>query len=320
MGPRQHRPGHLRRHARDGRDADADIDARQALAVTTGHARRPSWPIIDDGVDFSHPDLAARAWTNPGESGDGKETNGVDDDDNGYIDDVHGWDFCHDDNTVHDFDDDFHGTHVAGILAASLDGIGVVGVAPGVSIMALKFLGDDDDCGFDSMAIAAIEYAKSFGVRIANASWGGVGDPADAPDLYDAIRDSGMLFVAAAGNNGGDNDQGPWTTLPASFDLPNIVSVAAVDNYGGLGLVLELRPADGRHRRSRRGDPEHAAGRDRASDAGLGLARRDVDGGAARLGRRGARGFDLAGAGAMTRPGSRHASWAAASRHRGPWA
>ncbi len=166
--------------------------------------------------------------------GGGKETNGIDDDGNGYIDDVHGWDFCHNDNTVHDFDDDYHGTHVAGIIAASLDGEGVVGVAPGISLMALKFLGDDPACGYDSQAIAAIAYAKSFGVRIANASWGGVGAPTDAPELYDAIKNSGMLFVAAAGNDANDNDRGPFTTLPASFNLPNIVSVAAVDNTGGL--------------------------------------------------------------------------------------
>jgi len=221
-----------------GGTADVDIDGRQALGITTG---TPSTvvAVIDDGVDFSHPDLAARAWTNPGESGpDGhggdKATNGIDDDGNGYIDDVHGWDFCHNDNTVHDVNDDFHGTHVAGIIAASLDGEGVVGVAPSVSLMALKFLGNDPSCGFDSQAIAAIAYAKSFGVKIANASWGGVGAPTDAPDLYEAIRDSGMLFVAAAGNDANDNDRGPFATLPASFNLPNIVSVAAVDNTGGL--------------------------------------------------------------------------------------
>jgi subtilisin family serine protease len=219
--------------AHTGGAPDADIDGRQAIGITIGSPTTVV-AVIDDGVDFSHPDLAARAWTNPGESGDGKETNGIDDDGNGYVDDVHGWDFCHDDNTVHDVDDDFHGTHVAGIIAASLDGVGVVGVAPGVKIMALKFLGDDPGCGYDSMAIAAIAYAKSFGVRIANASWGGVGAPADAPELHDAIRDSGMLFVAAAGNDGSNNDHGPWTTLPASFDLPNIVSVAAMDNTGGL--------------------------------------------------------------------------------------
>ncbi len=212
---------------------DVDIDGRQALGITIGSPNTVV-AVIDDGVDFSHPDLAARAWTNPGESGHGRETNGIDDDGNGYIDDVHGWDFCHGDNSVHDFGDDYHGTHVAGTIAASLDGEGVVGVAPGVSIMALKFLSDGDRCGFDSMAIAAIAYAKSFGVHIANASWGAVGRPADAPDLYAAIRNSGMLFVAAAGNDSSDNDDGRSTTLPASFDLPNIVSVAALDDTGGL--------------------------------------------------------------------------------------
>ncbi|MFL5651558.1 MAG: S8 family peptidase [Chloroflexota bacterium] len=216
-----------------GGAVDVDVDAPQALAVTTGTASTVV-AVIDDGVDFSHPDLAQRAWTNPGESGGGMETNGIDDDTNGYVDDVHGWDFCHDDNTVHDFNDDKHGTHVAGTIAASLDGAGVVGVAPGVSIMALKFLSDGADCGFDSQAIAAIDYAASFGVRIANASWGGVGAPGDALDLRDAIRDSGMLFIAAAGNHSSDNDQGPSTALPASFDLPNIISVAAVDNTGEL--------------------------------------------------------------------------------------
>jgi subtilisin family serine protease len=216
-----------------GGKPDADIDGRQALGITIGSASTVV-AVIDDGVDFSHPDLAARAWTNPGESGAGKEDNGIDDDGNGYIDDVHGWDFCHDDNTVHDFGDDWHGTHVSGTIAASLNGQGVVGVAPGVSIMALKFLGDDDACGYDSMAIKAIAYAKSFGVRIANASWGAEGRPQDAPDLYHAIKTSGMLFVAAAGNSSSDNDDGPSTTLPASFDLPNIVSVGAVDDTGGL--------------------------------------------------------------------------------------
>ena len=216
-----------------GGTPDVDIDGRQALGITTGSASTVV-AVIDDGVDFSHPDLAARAWTNPGEAGGGKETNGIDDDGNGYIDDVHGWDFCHDDNTVHDVDDDWHGTHVAGTIAASLDGQGVVGVAPGVSIMALKFLGDDDACGYDSMAIRAIAYARSFGVRIANASWGAEGRPQDSPDLYHAIQTSGMLFVAAAGNSGSDNDDGPSTTLPASFDLPNILSVGAVDDTGGL--------------------------------------------------------------------------------------
>jgi subtilisin family serine protease len=216
-----------------GGTVDADIDGRQAIGITTGNPATVV-AVIDDGVDFSHPDLAARAWTNPGESAGGRETNGIDDDANGYIDDVHGWDFCHNDNTVHDFDDDGHGTHVAGTIAASLNGVGVVGVAPNVSIMALKFIGNDLDCGLDSGAIAALAYAKSFGVKIANASWGARGRPQDAPELYDAIATSGLLFVAAAGNDGDDSDNDPMPSLPAAFDLPNIVSVAAIDNTGGL--------------------------------------------------------------------------------------
>ena len=100
--------------------------------------------------------------------------------------------------------------------------------------MALKFIGNDPDCGLDSGAIAALEYAKSFGVRIVNASWGARGRPQDAPELYSAIANSGMLFVAAAGNEGDNNDTDPMPNLPAAFDLPNIVSVAAIDNTGGL--------------------------------------------------------------------------------------
>ena len=100
--------------------------------------------------------------------------------------------------------------------------------------MALKFISDDPDCGLDSAAIAALDYAKSFGVKIANASWGGRGRPQDAPELYDAIASSGLLFVAAAGNDGDDSDTDPMPSLPAAFDLPNILSVAAIDNSGGL--------------------------------------------------------------------------------------
>ncbi|MEO8437633.1 MAG: S8 family serine peptidase [Chloroflexota bacterium] len=222
------------REAGSGGTPDVDIDGRQALATATGSGVVVA--VIDDGVDFSHPDLAGRAWTNPGESGGGKETNGIDDDANGYIDDVNGWDFCHNDNTVHDFDDDFHGTHVAGTIAASLDGQGVVGVAPGVSIMALKFISGDRfaPCGLDSQAIDAITYAKSFGVRIANNSWGAPGLRTESPGLHDAIATSGMLFVAAAGNASQDDDAAVRPNLPAAFDLPNIVSVAAIDNTGGL--------------------------------------------------------------------------------------
>ena len=216
--------------------ANVDVDGRESLGVATGTGVVVA--VIDDGVDFSRPDLAGQAWVNPGESGSGKETNNVDDDANGYIDDVNGWDFCHDDKTVHDPDDDFHGTHVSGTIAAKLNGTGIVGVAPNVKLMALKFLGDDQACGWDDQAIAAIDYAKSFGVRISNNSWARpasappFGNPADDVPLYEAIEGSGMLFVAAAGNSGQDLDNDSRPSIPASFDLSNILSVAAVDNAG----------------------------------------------------------------------------------------
>jgi subtilisin family serine protease len=212
-------------------EPNIDVDAKQTLGTFTGGGVVVA--VIDDGVDFSQPDLAGQAWVNPGESGGGKETNGVDDDANGYIDDVNGWDFCHDDKTVHDHDDDFHGTHVAGTIAAKLNGVGVVGVSPGVKIMALKFIGDDLACGWDDQAVEAIEYAKSFGVRISNNSWGRSATGDDTL-LYDAIADSGMLFVASAGNSGVNNDASILRAIPASFPLPNILSVAAVDNTGFL--------------------------------------------------------------------------------------
>jgi subtilisin family serine protease len=222
---------------------DIDVDALESLGEATGSG--VVLAVIDDGVDFSQPDLAGQAWVNPGESGGGKEANGVDDDGNGYIDDVNGWDFCHDDKSVHDVNDDFHGTHVTGTIAAKLNGAGIVGVAPAVKIMALKFLGDDPDCGYDDQAIDAIEYAKSFGVRISNNSWGRAASPFPSEDawLRDAIADSGMLFVASAGNSSVNNDSSSKRSVPASFDLPNILSVAAVDTQGSLASFSNYGPS-----------------------------------------------------------------------------
>jgi subtilisin family serine protease len=218
--------------------ADVDIDAEEASAITQGDPNLVV-AVIDDGVDFSHPDLKDRAWLNPGESGSGKETNGVDDDGNGYVDDVNGWDFFHKDKTVHDTDD-FHGTHVSGTIAASANNQGVVGVAPNVEIMALKFIGPNG--GLTSDAILAIEYAAKKGAKISNNSWGGGGY---SQSLKDAIAASGMLFVTSAGNGGADrvgdnNDVTPQ--YPASYDNPNILSVAAINNQGNLAYFSNYGP------------------------------------------------------------------------------
>jgi subtilisin family serine protease len=213
-----------------GGTPSVDINALEASAVTQGDPNLVV-AVIDSGADFSHPELSGRKWVNPGESGGGKETNGIDDDVNGFVDDVNGADFANNDGNP--FDDLGHGTHVSGTIAASVNAQGVVGVAPNVKIMALKFL-DASNNGFSSDAIEAIGYAKSKGAKISNNSWGG--DPFDQA-LYDAINNSGSLFVAAAGNGGADqisdnNDASP--VYPASYNLPNILSVAAIDNQGKL--------------------------------------------------------------------------------------
>ena len=200
---------------------DVDVNALEASGVTQGDPDL-TVAVIDDGVDFSHPDVADRAWVNPAET----PNNNIDDDGNGKIDDVNGWDFCGDDNTVHD-PGDFHGTHVAGTIAASVDDGGVVGVAPGVHIMALKFLCPGG--GALSDAILAIEYAAEKDIKISNNSWGGGGF---SQSFKDAIEASGSLFVAAAGNESNDNDASP--SYPASYESPNILSVAATENRGQL--------------------------------------------------------------------------------------
>ncbi|CAM3981265.1 S8 family serine peptidase [Mesobacillus zeae] len=214
--------------------ADIDIDAPEAWSkLNTTNGEKVVVGVIDTGVDINHPDLQGKIWTNPGESGD-KANNGVDDDNNGYVDDVHGWDFFNNDNTVIDaFDGDEHGTHVSGTIAAGMEGpsvddnTGVVGVAPNVEIMSLKFLGPDG--GDTAGAIKAIEYAKKMGVKVTNNSWGG----GEYDELLEkSISESGSLFVAAAGNDGMDIDE--EAVYPAGYESSNILTVAALNNSGKL--------------------------------------------------------------------------------------
>ena len=206
--------------------SDVDMNVPEAWAVTQGSASLVV-AVLDNGVDLSHPDLAGRAWTNPGEI----PGNGIDDDGNLLVDDVNGWDFCQDDNTVFE-PGQTHGTHVAGSIAASGNGVGIAGVAPKVKIMAIRFLSDNeaDLCGNDTQAAEAIAYAVSKGARIVNASWGGYGLSTVLRDAIAAA--SSTLFVAAAGNDNVNNDEFPLS--PASLGLPNILSVAAIHNEGHL--------------------------------------------------------------------------------------
>jgi hypothetical protein len=198
----------------------ADISAVKAWDKSIG-SRDVIVAVIDSGVDYNHPDLAGNMWTNPREI----PGNGIDDDNNGYIDDVHGYDFAYGDGDP--MDGDGHGTHVSGTIGGLGNNIGgVAGVNWQVRIMALKFL-SDEGWGYTADAIAAVEYAVRMGANLSNNSWGGGGY---SQALYDAIRAAGsanQLFVAAAGNAANDNDASP--SYPASYDLENIISVAASD-------------------------------------------------------------------------------------------
>ncbi|MBI3449035.1 MAG: S8 family serine peptidase, partial [Acidobacteria bacterium] len=198
----------------------ADIRAEQAWDVSTG-SRSVRVAVIDTGIDFNHPDLAANIWTNPGEI----PGNGIDDDHNGFVDDVHGWDFVNGD--ANPMDDNGHGTHVSGTIGAlGNNGVGVVGVNWRVSLVPLKFL-DGSGSGTTAGAIAAIDYGVALGVDVMSNSWGGGGF---SQALLDAIRGAAaaeVVFVAAAGNDGTNNDLIPH--YPSSYDSPNIIAVAATD-------------------------------------------------------------------------------------------
>ena len=203
----------------------ADIDATIAWDVFTG-SHDIIVGVIDTGVDYNHPDLAANIYTNPGEIPD----NGVDDDGNGFIDDVHGWDFINGDNDP--MDDNGHGTHCSGTIGGvGNNGIGVAGVSWNVSIMPLKFLSSGGS-GSLTDAISAIEYATMMGINLTSNSWGG-GGFSEAMNL--AIADAGannILFVAAAGNSSSNTDVSPH--YPSSYELDNVVAVAATDHDDAL--------------------------------------------------------------------------------------
>jgi subtilisin family serine protease len=216
------------------------ISAPTAWDLTKGD-RRVVVGIIDTGVDCSHPDLAMNCVGNAGETGRDllgrdKRTNGVDDDKNGYVDDFRGWDFANNDN--YPFDDHGHGTHVSGTIGAvGNNGLGVTGVAWQVGIVGLKFL-DASGSGTLEAAIRAIDYANMMNFPITNNSWGGGGYSQALSDAIAKGQAKGLLFVAAAGNESGNNDTDP--AYPASYKLDNIVSVAATDSQDALAYFSNV--------------------------------------------------------------------------------
>jgi subtilisin family serine protease len=234
---------------------DADVDASNAWDIEQGE--RTVIAILDSGVDVDHPDLQPNLWNNLDDP-----VGGGDEDGNGYVDDVHGWDFAEDDANLLELDSSItnadHGTHVAGIAAASSAGsAGIVGACPGCRIMALKFMspvdtdgvpGPDTMAGFQSAELEALAYARREGADIVNASFGSLAWSALERRAYHRLIRAGVLPIVAAGNWNGDNDMYLFLDFdldgvidsaspfyPASYDLNGLVSVAASnhrDQYG----------------------------------------------------------------------------------------
>ncbi len=222
-----------------GGTADADIDAPEAWDISVG-SRDVVVGVIDTGVDYNHPDLVDNIWTNPGEiPGDG-----IDNDGNGYVDDVHGINAIT--NTGDPMDDQGHGSHVSGTIGATgNNNLGVVGVNHQVSIVGCKFL-DSSGSGSTSDALKCMDYMVALknngvNVRVLNNSWGGGGSSDAMIEAINNTEAADIMFVAAAGNSASDNDVSP--SYPASYTHDSVVAVAsttdtdAMSSFSQYGLT-----------------------------------------------------------------------------------
>ncbi|MDG0817776.1 S8 family peptidase [Bdellovibrio svalbardensis] len=206
-------------------------DAARAWSITKG-SKEILVAIIDTGIDVNHEDLADNLWKNPGETGKDaqgrdKASNGVDDDNNGFIDDVHGWNFVSNNPKLDD--NHGHGTHIAGIVGAEAgNGKGIIGISPQVSLMILKYY-DPKVPSADNLknTVASIKYAVKMGANIINYSGGGTEFSQEEHDAVAEAEKKGILFVAAAGNERSNSDQHHY--YPADYKLRNIISVTAID-------------------------------------------------------------------------------------------
>lgn len=206
--------------------ADMDVDAAEAWDTFTG-TRNVTVGVIDTGVDLTHPDLAANAFVNAAEAGGAA---GVDDDANGYIDDVSGWDFAYNDRFPTDVDT--HGTHCAGTIAASgNNGTGVAGVCWQAKILPAKFL-DDSGSGATSDAVEAVIYCTRMGCFLTSNSWGGGAFSQTLLDAINAAHAAGVLFVNASGNDSYNLES--VTSYPAAYRRPNMIVVASITRTGSM--------------------------------------------------------------------------------------
>lgn len=209
--------------------AGVDINATNAWRIQTGSADTVV-AVIDTGVNYKSKDLARNMWVNTAEK-NGKK--GVDDDGNGYVDDIYGWNFVPNAKNPSDpMDDQGHGTHCAGTIGAvGNDKYGIVGVAWKTRIMALKFLGADGSGSLEG-AVQAIDYATKNGAKILSNSWSGGAYSEILKEAIERSHKAGALFVAAASNNAANNDTSE--RYPANYDVANVLTVAAIDNKGQL--------------------------------------------------------------------------------------
>ncbi len=203
--------------------AGEDVNAEKAWGISKG-SKTVRIAVIDTGVDYTHQDLKANMWTNELEA-NGQP--GVDDDGNGYIDDIHGYDFANNDGDPQDGHG--HGTHCAGNIGAKHDRSGVRGVMDNVEIVGIKFLSDSGS-GESEDAIESIEYAIKAGVHLMSNSWGGGEFSQALKDAIQAANDAGIVFVAAAGNSNENNDRAE--SYPANYDVDNVISVGAMSGNG----------------------------------------------------------------------------------------
>jgi subtilisin family serine protease len=204
-----------------------DVGAAKSWELATGN-KNVVIAVLDSGIDLKHEDLRQNLWFNKLEL----ETNSLDDDHNGFVNDLNGWNFVDDNATVQD--DNNHGSAVSGVIAADAkNGKGSRGVLANTSLMVVKML-DENGAGTTDRAVKGIEYAVSNGASVINASWGGTVFDQVLFDTIQWANTQGVVVVCAAGNEAKDNDTDDKPSYPASFNLPNVMSVAAIDNKGQL--------------------------------------------------------------------------------------
>lgn len=211
---------------------DADINFDYAWNFSTG--KDVVVGVLDTGININHEDLKENIFVNENEI----PNNQIDDDHNGYIDDVNGWNFISNKATVYDSDrEDWHGTHIAGIISAKKNQVGIIGIAPNTKVLPLKIF--SNKVGYTSDAIEAIKYAEEMGVDVLNCSFASE-ENNKALDI--AMRNSGLLFVVAAGNSNKNTHEDCFTLT--SLDLNNIIRVGALDNNGKISMFSNTKNVD----------------------------------------------------------------------------